>query len=229
VDKDFYQKEIAEKCFNLGDVLLTAAGDSLDPTSCSYTHWNIPFERIISATSHLRPRYYSICSSPRLFPNSVHVAAVVVKERPYAISKLVYGLTTNYLLNLKRAVEHEDVIRDPKHPIYSLEGPRNKYRIADTFSMPVHLRQSNFRLPSSVRLPVIMIGPGTVSIVPSCNSFRTKYCLIGSRTISSLRSGTGYTRQKGKEESRSRRTQGLGSNGPFLWLSSLRFRLPLQR
>ena len=123
VDKDFYQKEIAEKCFNLGDVLLTAAGDSLDPTSSSYTHWNIPFERIISASSRLRPRYYSICSSPRMFPNSVHVAAVVMKDRPHADSKVVYGLTTNYLLNLKRAVSHEDIIRDPKQPIYSLEGP----------------------------------------------------------------------------------------------------------
>lgn len=192
-------------------MLLTAAGDSLDPKTFGCTPWDISFERITSATSRLRPRYCSICSSPRMFPDSVHVAAVVVKDRPYPDSKLVSGLTTNYLLNLKRAVQHEKPIQDPQHPTYNLEGPRNKYRAADTFAMPVHLRQSNFHLPSSVKLPVITIGPGTVSIVPICDPF------------SSLRLRAGCTCQKSQAESRSESTQGLGVNGSFLWLSALRF------
>lgn len=164
-EKDYYHTEIAEKGLNLGEILLTATNESLDPSNDSVSHWNIPFERIISATPRLQPRYYSICSSPRLYPNSIHVAAVVAKDYPKSGSKVVYGLTTNYLLNLKIAINREEPREDPARPTHHLEGPRNKHKTAGTYAVPIHTHLSKFRLPSSVKLPVVMIGPGTVGII----------------------------------------------------------------
>lgn len=161
-NKEIYQKEVAEMCLNFGEILMTAAGDTLDRDENSCTVWSIPFERIISATSRLHPRYYSICSSPRLFPNAIHVTAVVVRDLAPSKQKVVYGLTTNYLMSIQTALGG---ISSSNHsnPRYDLEGPRKKFRKQDTYATPIHTRLSKFRLPNSVKLPVIMIGPGTVS------------------------------------------------------------------
>ncbi|KAM0755074.1 Fe-S dehydrogenase [Meredithblackwellia eburnea MCA 4105] len=163
-DKEFYHEQVGNRCLKLAEVLVFAAGDSLTtpPTEASYTKWDIPFDRIISGISRLQPRYYSISSSPKLHPNSIHVTAVVLKYEPQPGSSHVYGVGTNYLLNLKSVVTGgaKDV-REQNAPVYKLDGPRGKYVKEGRYSAPIHVRRSNFRLPTSPKIPVVMIGPGT--------------------------------------------------------------------
>ncbi|KAK9899292.1 P450 reductase [Cystobasidium minutum MCA 4210] len=186
-DKEAYHNEVAEPCLKLSEVLLAANGeepraDPMDPAS-KITAWNIPFDRIISLVPRLQPRYYSISSSPKLYPDSIHVTAVVLKYRPgedgnkqvAQDAKYVFGTATNYLLNVKmhqhnekarieqqgQTTHHEDT-RDHGSPQYKLDGPRNKFKSADGgYCVPIHVRRSNFRLPTSPKIPVVMIGPGT--------------------------------------------------------------------
>lgn len=156
-DKQFYHSVIGERCLKLAEVLEFAAPGST---------WAIPFDRIISGMPRLQPRYYSISSSPKLFPNSIHVTAVVLKYKPHSESNHVFGVGTNYLLNLKTAHEGAKGHREEDAPSYRLDGPRGKYRKEERFAAPIHVRRSNFRLPTSPKLPVIMIGPGTVRLPP---------------------------------------------------------------
>lgn len=164
-DKELYHSEVAEKCLKLSEVLILAAGDSLhsDPATTNYTQWSIPFDRIISGVSRLQPRYYSISSSPKLHPTAIHVTAVVLKYKPHeASANHVFGVGTNYLLNLKTAAsDGMKGVREEDAPVYKLDGPRGKYMKDSIYSAPIHVRRSNFRLPTSPKVPVIMIGPGT--------------------------------------------------------------------
>jgi sulfite reductase alpha subunit-like flavoprotein len=179
-DKQFYHDEVAEPCLKLAEVLLQAAGDDhkADPSTITPTVWDIPFDRIVSTIPRLQPRYYSISSSPKLHPNTIHVTAVVLKYTPEAAKNTkeavyVHGVGTNYLLNLKMVTsnETERLANQPgvdhrthNAPQYKLEGPRNKFRQPDKglgFTVPIHVRRSNFRLPTSPKIPIIMIGPGT--------------------------------------------------------------------
>lgn len=84
----------------------------------------------------LQPRYYSISSSPKLYPDSVHITAVVVEyETP--TGRTNKGVATTWL---KQKI--------PK------EGE-------DPFIVPIFIRKSQFRLPSKSQTSIIMIGPGT--------------------------------------------------------------------
>jgi len=150
-DKDYFHSAVGEKCLKNSEVLQLAAGPD--------AQWAIPFDRIISGVPRLQPRYYSISSSPKLHPNSIHVTAVVLKYKPTEDSNHVYGVGTNYLLNLKDAATKASPI--PGAPIYKLEGPRGKHLKGGVHAAPIHVRRSNFRLPTSPKIPVVMIGPGT--------------------------------------------------------------------
>ncbi|GAA6009279.1 hypothetical protein JCM10207_004333 [Rhodosporidiobolus poonsookiae] len=161
-DKEFYHEHVGAKCLRLSEVLVLAAGDA---PKAGYTVWPIPFDRIIGALSRLQPRFYSISSSPKLHPNSIHVTAVVLKYEPVAGANQVFGVGTNYLLNLKQAAENSQIGQPSKReqgsPVYRIEGPRGKYKKGNAFAAPIHVRRSNFRLPTSPKIPIVMIGPGT--------------------------------------------------------------------
>ncbi len=125
-DKEYYGQMVARPCLKLGEVLQLVAGDDLAPSSSSpsgdsffktattTTRWTIPFDVIVSAIPRLQPRYYSISSSPKLFPGSIHVTCVVLTYESEQSSKMgkrvVYGVGSNYLLNLKKATNGEVVV-----------------------------------------------------------------------------------------------------------------------
>jgi NADPH-ferrihemoprotein reductase len=175
-NKDRYHTVVADGCLKLGEVLQLAAGNDLKkvPTQENTTVWAIPFDIIVSAIPRLQPRYYSISSSPKLNPTSIHVTAVVLKYENVSSDvvprKWVYGVGSNFLLNLKHASNAEPVpfMEDGGEkrvsvPAYLIEGPRGAYKAETLYKAPIHVRRSTFRLPTNPKSPVIMIGPGTVS------------------------------------------------------------------
>jgi len=176
-DRNAYHVEVAEKGLRLAEVLSLAAGDDIttSPKTGRYTTWNVPFSHILSSVPRLQPRFYSISSSSRMYPNEIHVTVVVAKSRPSEAGNMIFGLGSNLLLNLKQAITSHDVAQNNinteeenanKLPTYTLTGPRNKYHKTQIHHLPIHTRPSKFRLPKSVKIPLILIGPGTVSLIP---------------------------------------------------------------
>ncbi|KAG8042739.1 hypothetical protein G9C98_005379 [Cotesia typhae] len=82
----------------------------------------------------LQCRYYSISSSPKLHPTSIHITAVVVEYKT-PTGRINRGVTTTWLKN--------------KHPT---DPPSY---------VPIFVRKSQFRLPPRAITPIIMVGPGT--------------------------------------------------------------------
>lgn len=190
-NREIYAAEVDGPCLKLAEVLQAAVGDSQSPPFTSTTVWPIPFDRIISVIPRLQPRYYSISSSSKYVPSAIHVTAVVLKYQSAPSHahnnnpRWVYGLSTNFILNVRNASSgtNTPVSRNsPKAigdkqlpsagldhvaldstPMYRLQGPRGHYQRQNIYRVPIHVRRSTFRLPTSPKVPVIMIGPGTVS------------------------------------------------------------------
>lgn len=147
-DKDYFHEKITNKCFNIAQALQTI-------TSKPFTA--VPFSLLIESINKLQPRYYSISSSSLVQKDKISITAVVESVRLPGASHMVKGVTTNYLLALKQK-QNGDPQPDPHGLTYSITGPRNKY---DGIHVPVHVRHSNFKLPSDPSKPIIMVGPGT--------------------------------------------------------------------
>jgi len=193
-DKDEYHKVVADGCLRLGEVLQLAAGNDIQaiPTPQNTTPWSIPFDIIVSSIPRLQPRYYSISSSPKLYPQSIHVTAVVLKYESAAKSAVpqrrMYGVGSNFLFNLKLATNNESVplitqngIQQVDSSTYLLEGPRGVYKEGVIYKAPIHVRRSTFRLPTNPKSPVVMIGPGT-GVAPF-RSFVQERVALARRTI----------------------------------------------
>ncbi|OCF37507.1 NADPH-ferrihemoprotein reductase [Kwoniella heveanensis BCC8398] len=176
-DRNAYAQEVDGPALKLAEVLQAAVGDSAHPPFNS-TRWSIPFDRIVSSVPRLQPRYYSISSSSKLHPSALHVTAVVLKYQSTASPfhhhepRWVFGLSTNFILNVKMAhsgqnspaLESEnglEAVTMKKLPSYKIAGPRNNYVKENVYKVPIHVRRSTFRLPTSPKVPIIMIGPGT--------------------------------------------------------------------
>lgn len=145
-DKDVFSEKVAKNNYNIAQFLETF-GDKWD---------KIPFSLFIESLHKLQPRYYSISTSSAAQKQKVGITAVVVSDGGEGSQHVVKGVTTNYLLALKNK-QHGDE-EDPHGLEYAINGPRNKY---DGVHVPVHIRHSNFKLPSDPTKPVIMVGPGT--------------------------------------------------------------------
>ena len=148
-DKDYFSEKIASQYLNIAQVLERANRAS---------EWkNIPFSILIEGIHKIQPRYYSISSSSLVQKDKISITAVVEEIRLPGSENIVKGVTTNYLLALKQK-QHGDSHPDPHGLTYSITGPRNKY---DGIHVPVHVRHSNFKLPSDPAKPIIMVGPGS--------------------------------------------------------------------
>lgn len=174
--KDEFHSVVTDGCLKLGELLQLAAGNDItaEPTTENTTQWAIPFDMIVSAIPRLQPRYYSISSSPKMHPSTIHITCVVLKYESVGSrvpERHIFGVGSNYLLNLKYAASGEEapllstdgVPARTSVPKYRIEGPRGAHREGSIYKVPVHVRRSTFRLPTNPKSPIIMIGPGTVS------------------------------------------------------------------
>ncbi|EMC91869.1 hypothetical protein BAUCODRAFT_28100 [Baudoinia panamericana UAMH 10762] len=148
-DKDYFHEHAASKNYNIAQ-FLEAMGNGEKWTK-------IPFTLFIESLNKIQPRYYSISSSSLVQDKKISITAVVESLEAVGAPHVVKGVTTNYLLALKQK-QHGDPHPDPHGLDYAIGGPRNKY---DGIHVPVHVRHSNFKLPSDPSRPVIMVGPGT--------------------------------------------------------------------
>eukprot|EP00026_Physarum_polycephalum_P000479 Phypoly_transcript_00480.p1 GENE.Phypoly_transcript_00480~~Phypoly_transcript_00480.p1 ORF type:complete len:1057 (-),score=141.02 Phypoly_transcript_00480:1379-4549(-) len=92
---------------------------------------SVPLTLLLEKLPHLQPRFYSISSSPRMFSNEIHLTVSVVKYHTPS-GKQHHGVASTFLA-------------------HSQPGT----------TMRVFTRHSDFVLPQSPSIPVIMVGPGT--------------------------------------------------------------------
>ncbi|OZJ03384.1 hypothetical protein BZG36_04484 [Bifiguratus adelaidae] len=157
-DKDYYREKVTENAPSIGEFLKQAARIAGEPEEYVY---NIPFAEIVESISRLQPRYYSISSSSKVHPDTVHVTAVVLQyQTPDFPDRTVYGVGTNYLWYIHAKSSNMAV---DSLPAYHIDGPKGEYAPSGNQPqrVPVHIRHSNFKLPRNVGLPIIMVGPGT--------------------------------------------------------------------
>ncbi|KAF7561726.1 hypothetical protein G7046_g2428 [Stylonectria norvegica] len=148
-DKDYFHEKTGPHYYNIARFLASVSKGE---------KWtNIPFSAFIEGLTKLQPRYYSISSSSLVQPKKISITAVVESQMIPGRGDPFRGVATNYLFALKQK-QNGDPDPHPFGQSYEILGPRNKY---DGIHVPVHVRHSNFKLPSDPSKPVIMIGPGT--------------------------------------------------------------------
>lgn len=148
-DKDYFHSKVNSQYLNIARLL--------EMVSKGKKWTNVPFSALIEGITKLQPRYYSISSSSLEQPKVISITAVVESQELPGRGDPFRGVTTNYLLALKQK-QNGDPDPSPYGLSYEITGPRNKY---DGIHVPVHVRHSNFKLPSDPMKPVIMVGPGT--------------------------------------------------------------------
>lgn len=148
-DKDYFHDKTGPHFMNISRLLASVGKGA---------KWDqIPFSAFIEGLTKLQPRYYSISSSSLVQPKKISITAVVENQQVPGRDAPFRGVATNYLFALKQK-QNGDPNPEPFGQSYEIHGPRNKY---DGIHVPVHVRHSNFKLPSDPSRPVIMVGPGT--------------------------------------------------------------------
>lgn len=147
-DSDYFKEKISSKYYNIAQAV----------TSVHPGPWSdVPFTCLVESLNKIQVRYYSISSSSMVQPKKISITAVVESTRVPGAGHEVKGVTTNYLLGLKER-QNGDSNVSKFCQSYDFDGPRGKWA---GNRIPVHVRHSNFKLPSDPSKPIIMIGPGT--------------------------------------------------------------------
>ncbi|KAI3387511.1 hypothetical protein SNEBB_003083 [Seison nebaliae] len=93
--------------------------------------WRPSIDHLLESLPRLQCRYYSISSSSKKFRESVHLTAICVEYQTKS-ERTNFGVCTSYLNRLK-------------------EGDH----------IPIYIRRSKFKLPIQIKVPLILVGPGT--------------------------------------------------------------------
>jgi len=101
-----------------------------------------PIDHVLELLPTLQCRYYSISSSPKVHPTSIHVTCTVI-EYETKDGRQCKGVATNWLAGKLPTVDD--------HDNNGAKQPR----------VPIFVRKAQFRLPFKFQTSVIMIGPGT--------------------------------------------------------------------
>ncbi|KAJ9051383.1 hypothetical protein DSO57_1005091 [Entomophthora muscae] len=119
----------------------------------------VPLNLAVESLGRLLPRYYSISSSNKMHPNAVHVtASVLTFTPPKNPERVVKGLFTNFLLSAHQLLGDPSLCDASSYKFaYTKDEESNSLKL----TMPIYIRKSNFRLPKSPQVPIIMVGPGT--------------------------------------------------------------------
>lgn len=122
LEKEVYQEQILHKRISMLDLLE------------KYEACKMPFERFLALLRPLKPRYYSISSSPRVNPEQVSITVGVVQEPAWSGQGEYRGVASNYLAERQPGEDITMFIRTP---------------------------ESRFQLPKDSETPIIMVGSGT--------------------------------------------------------------------
>ncbi|MGV2805892.1 NADPH--cytochrome reductase, partial [Clostridium perfringens] len=121
LSEDTYQTQVRAKRITMLDLLER------------YEACELSFERFLELLPPLKPRYYSISSSPKVSRNTASITVSVVRGQAWSGQGEYRGVASNYLEQLETGAEVLMFIRSP---------------------------ESGFALPEEPATPIIMIGPG---------------------------------------------------------------------
>ncbi|MCM3269730.1 bifunctional cytochrome P450/NADPH--P450 reductase [Paenibacillus elgii] len=99
-----------------------------------YEACEIPFAKFLELLPPLKPRYYSISSSPRMNAGRASITVGVVRSQAWSGQGEYVGVASNYLAERQSGADIVMFVRTP---------------------------ESGFQLPEDPQTPVIMVGPGT--------------------------------------------------------------------
>lgn len=141
--------EIVNQHVTCGQLMKQAAGEAV---------WTEDvFSALLSIMPKLRPRYFSIASSPLVEPSSFGITVGVLEIPIPQADRAFVGLTTGYLQSLhkkKNQIKENNQLQTP----YNFDGPRS---ILSGHKLFAHVRKSPFKLPVNDETPIIMIAAGS--------------------------------------------------------------------
>ncbi|SEA02134.1 cytochrome P450 / NADPH-cytochrome P450 reductase [Thalassobacillus cyri] len=122
LEEETYKQEILQKRVSMFELLE------------HYISSELPFERFLALLPGLKPRYYSISSSPIVNQRKVSITVGVVRGPAWSGNGEYKGVASNYL---------------------ALQQETNK------LACFIRAPQSNFQLPENPETPMVLVGPGT--------------------------------------------------------------------
>lgn len=117
-----------------------------------------PFERLLELVPRLKPRPYSVSSSPMENPNRLHFVFNIMEfPAVEGIRQMRQGVCTGWLAEITKAQRQEAIKGNDR-----LTDNLSKLTLQELPKVSIfHKKSLNFKLPSTPETPIIMIGPGT--------------------------------------------------------------------
>lgn len=119
--------------------------------ACNDRTWDkLPFSFLLDCLGKLKPRYYSIATSPTVSPFQPAITLAITRKTPDLDAQFsrFYGVASNYLLAVSRNLDQQPIA----------DGP--DYGVNDN-KVLVQIGRSTFKLPRNSLRPIIMIAAGT--------------------------------------------------------------------